>query len=32
MRELIAWVSTVKAPVNRTQSSLAELERSKLVV
>jgi dTDP-L-rhamnose 4-epimerase len=32
MRELIEWVATAKAPVNRTQASLAELERSKLVV
>ena len=32
MRELIDWVALAKAPVNRTQSSLAELERSKLVV
>jgi dTDP-L-rhamnose 4-epimerase len=32
MSELITWVSSVKAPVNRTESSLAELERGKLVV
>lgn len=32
MQELIAWVATAKAPVNRSQASLAELEKSKLVV
>jgi dTDP-L-rhamnose 4-epimerase len=32
MEELIGWVSSAKAPVNRTEASLAELQRSKLVV
>jgi dTDP-L-rhamnose 4-epimerase len=32
MEELISWVSSAKAPVNRTEASLAELQRSKLVV
>ena len=32
MPELIDWVAAAKAPVNRTQESLAELQRSKLVV
>jgi dTDP-L-rhamnose 4-epimerase len=32
MQELITWVASAKAPVNRTESSLAELEQSKLVV
>ena len=32
MGELIHWVAKVKAPVNRSQESLAELERHKLVV
>jgi dTDP-L-rhamnose 4-epimerase len=32
MEELIRWVSSAKAPVNRTEASLAELQRSKLVV
>jgi dTDP-L-rhamnose 4-epimerase len=32
MQELISWVSSAKAPVNRTEASLAELQRSKLVV
>jgi dTDP-L-rhamnose 4-epimerase len=32
MSELIDWVATAKAPVNRSQESLAELQRQKLVV
>jgi dTDP-L-rhamnose 4-epimerase len=32
MGELIDWVAAGKAPVNRSQESLAELQRSKLVV
>ena len=32
MAELIDWVATAKAPVNRSQESLAELEMSRLVV
>ena len=32
MGELIDWVATAKAPVNRSQESLAELQRQKLVV
>ena len=32
MAELIQWVATAKAPVNRSQESLAELQRSKLLV
>ena len=32
MGELIEWVKIAKAPVNRSQASLAELEKSKLVV
>ena len=32
MAELIEWVATAKAPVNRSQESLAELQRSKLLV
>jgi hypothetical protein len=32
MAELIEWVATAKTPVNRSQESLAELQRSKLVV
>ena len=32
MAELIDWVATAKAPVNRSQESLAELQRSKLLV
>jgi dTDP-L-rhamnose 4-epimerase len=32
MRELIDWVATAKAPVNRCQESLAELRRQKLLV
>jgi dTDP-L-rhamnose 4-epimerase len=32
MAELIEWVATAKAPVNRSQESLAELQRNKLVV
>jgi len=32
MEELIKWVAKAKAPVNRSQDSMAELERSKLVV
>ncbi len=32
MAELIQWVATVKAPVNRSQQSLAELQQSKLLV
>ncbi len=32
MGELIDWVSQARAPVDRTRSSLAELERSRLVV
>jgi dTDP-L-rhamnose 4-epimerase len=32
MAELIEWVAAAKAPINRSQASLAELERSKLVV
>jgi dTDP-L-rhamnose 4-epimerase len=32
MPELIEWVAAARAPVNRTQESLAELQRSKLVV
>jgi dTDP-L-rhamnose 4-epimerase len=32
MAELIQWVATAKAPINRSQQSLAELQRSKLLV
>ena len=32
MNELIDWVTTAKAPVNRSLESLAELQRHKLVV
>jgi len=32
MGELIDWVATAKAPINRSQESLAELQRHKLVV
>ena len=32
MNELIEWVATAKAPVNRSLESLAELQRHKLVV
>jgi len=32
MRELIDWVAAAKAPVDRGQASLAELERQKLLV
>jgi dTDP-L-rhamnose 4-epimerase len=32
MAELINWVATAKSPVNRSQQSLAELQRSKLLV
>ena len=32
MAELIQWVATAKTPVNRSQESLAELQRSKLLV
>ena len=32
MAELIKWVATARAPVNRSQQSLAELQRSGLVV
>ena len=32
MSELIEWVATTKPPVNRSQESLAELQRSRLVV
>jgi len=32
MAELIEWVATAKAPVNRSQESLAELQRNRLVV
>jgi dTDP-L-rhamnose 4-epimerase len=32
MAELIQWVATAKAPVNRSQESLVELNRSKLLV
>jgi dTDP-L-rhamnose 4-epimerase len=32
MTELIEWVATAKAPVSRSQESLAELQKSKLVV
>ena len=32
MSELIDWVATAKAPVNRSQQSLAELQKQKLVV
>ena len=32
MAELIEWVATAKAPVNRSQQSLAELQKSNLVV
>jgi dTDP-L-rhamnose 4-epimerase len=32
MAELIDWVATAKAPINRSQESLAELQRSKLLV
>ena len=32
MAELVDWVASAKAPVDRTQDSLAQLERSKLVV
>jgi dTDP-L-rhamnose 4-epimerase len=32
MAELIDWVATAKAPVNRSQESLAELQKHKLVV
>jgi len=32
MSELIKWVATAKAPVNRSQQSMAELQRSGLVV
>jgi len=32
MAELIDWVATAKAPVSRSQASLAELQMSKMVV
>jgi len=32
MSELIKWVATAKAPVNRSQQSMAQLQRSRLVV
>ena len=32
MAELIRWVATARAPVNRSQQSLAELQKSGLVV
>ena len=32
MSELIDWVATAKAPVNRSQQSLAELQKQKLVL
>ncbi len=32
MKELIEWVAAVKAPVDRSAASLAELERQKLLV
>jgi dTDP-L-rhamnose 4-epimerase len=32
MQELITWVSATKAPVDRSQASMAELEKQKLIV
>jgi dTDP-L-rhamnose 4-epimerase len=32
MQELISWVAATKAPVDRSQTSLAELEKQKLLV
>jgi dTDP-L-rhamnose 4-epimerase len=32
MRELVAWVSQAKAPVDRSRASLAELEKQRLLV
>jgi dTDP-L-rhamnose 4-epimerase len=32
MAELIKWVATAKAPISRSQQSMAELQRSGLVV
>ena len=32
MQELISWVASTKAPVDRSQASMAELETNKLLV
>jgi len=32
MKELISWVTATKAPIDRSQATLAELEKQKLVV